>query len=99
MKCLRFWLSGENPPWHERGFIRSSFGLQARRVQRMKNNSFIHSHAPLDPEDTYATLRQQYLDELTTTERNFGEEMAMRSLKHHHYDTRPNLHRRGDIQN
>ena len=57
------------------------------------------THAPLDPDGTYAALRQQYLDELTTTEQNFGQEMAMRSLKHHQYDNRPNIHRRDDKQN
>jgi hypothetical protein len=56
------------------------------------------THAPLDPDGTYASLRQQYLDELTTTEHNFGQEVAMRSLKHHKYDNRPNIHRRGDKQ-
>jgi hypothetical protein len=57
------------------------------------------THAPLDPEATYAVLRQQYLDELTTTEQNFGEEVAMRSLKRDKYDTRPDLHRRSESQN
>ena len=54
------------------------------------------TYAPLDPAGAYAALRQQYLDELTTTEQNFGEEMAMRSLHYHKYDTRPDLHRSGE---
>lgn len=52
------------------------------------------THAPLDPVGTYAALRQQYLNELTTTEHNFGEQMAMQSLQYHKYNTRPNIHRR-----
>ena len=60
------------------------------------NKAAPKTHAPLDPNATYAAFRQQYLDELTTTEQNFGEEAAMRSLKHHKYDNRPNIHRRDD---
>jgi hypothetical protein len=52
------------------------------------------TYDPMDPIATYAATRQQYLDELTTTEQNFGEEMALRSLKSHKYDNRPNIHRR-----
>ncbi len=63
------------------------------------NKAVPKTHAPLDANGTYAALRQQYLDELTTTEQNFGQEMAMRSLKHHKYDNRPNIHRRDDKQN
>jgi len=53
-------------------------------------------HAPLDPAGTYAALRQQYLDELIATERNFGEQTAMQSLQHHKYNVRPDIHRRKD---
>ena len=56
------------------------------------------THAPLDPDATYASLRQQYLDELTTTEQNFGQETAIQSIKHHKFDNRPNIHRRDDKQ-
>jgi len=56
------------------------------------------THAPLDPDATYASLRQQYLDELTTTEQNFGQEIAIQSIKHHKFDNRPNIHRRDDKQ-
>lgn len=56
------------------------------------------TYDPMDPIATYAATRQQYLNELTTTEQNFGEEVAMRSLKHHQYDNRPNIHRRDDKQ-
>jgi hypothetical protein len=57
------------------------------------------THAPLDPDATYAALRQQYLDELATTERNFGEQVAMRSLQNHKYEIRPDIHRRGNTPN
>ena len=56
------------------------------------------THAPLDPDGTYAALRQQYLDELVTTERNYGEQMAMQSIQHHKYNIRPSIHRRSDSQ-
>src|ERR1041385_4122338 len=56
------------------------------------------TYDPMDSGATYAATRQQYLDELTTTERNFGEEVAMRSLQHHKYDNQPNIHRRDDKQ-
>lgn len=62
------------------------------------NKAVPKTHAPLDPSGTYATLRQQYLDELTTTEQNFGQEMAVQSIKHHKFDNRPNIHRRDDKQ-
>jgi hypothetical protein len=52
------------------------------------------TYDPMDPVATYAATRQQYLDELTTTEQNFGEEIALRSLKYHKYDNRSNIHRR-----
>lgn len=52
------------------------------------------THAPLDPVSTYASLRQQYLDELITTDHNFGEQRALQSLRRHKYKTRPNIHRR-----
>jgi hypothetical protein len=55
-------------------------------------------HAPLDADATYASLREQYLDELTTTEQNFGQEIAIQSIKHHKFDNRPNIHRRDDKQ-
>jgi hypothetical protein len=58
------------------------------------NKKTSQTYDPLDPVATYAATRQQYLDELTTTEQNFGEEMALRSLKYHKYDNRPNIHRR-----
>jgi hypothetical protein len=63
------------------------------------NKAVPKTYAPLDPNGTYAALRQQYLEELTTTEQNFGQEIAMRSLTHHRYDNRPNIHRRDDKQN
>ncbi len=56
------------------------------------------THAPLDSVRTYASVRQQYLDELTTTERNFGDDVALQSLQHHKYTIRPNIHRR-DLAN
>ena len=52
------------------------------------------TYDPMDPVATYAATRQQYLDEMTATEQNVGEEMALRSLKYHKYDKRPNIHRR-----
>lgn len=51
------------------------------------------TYDPMDPVATYAATRQQYLDEMTATEQNVGEEMALRSLKYHKYDKRPNIHR------
>jgi hypothetical protein len=62
------------------------------------NKNVPQTYDPMDPVATYAATRRQYLDELTTTEQNFGEEVAMRSLKHHKYDNRPNIHRRDDKQ-
>lgn len=56
------------------------------------------THAPLDSAATYASLRQQYLDELTTTEQKFGQERAVQSIKHHKFDNRPNIYRRDDKQ-
>ena len=63
------------------------------------NKTVPKNQVPLDPNGTYGAIRQQYLDELTTTEQNFGQEIAMRSLKHHKYDNRPNIHRHDDKQN
>ena len=62
------------------------------------NKKASQTNDPLNPVATYAATRQQYLDELTTTEQNFGEDVAMRSLKHYKYDNRPNIHRGDDKQ-
>jgi hypothetical protein len=47
----------------------------------------------LDPNSIYKMYRRDYLDELVTTERNFGEEAAKRSLAYHKYSIRPNIHK------
>jgi hypothetical protein len=46
----------------------------------------------LDPSQIYASVRLQYLNELTTTEANGGEEFAQRRLRQLKYATRPNIY-------
>jgi hypothetical protein len=47
----------------------------------------------LDTSDAYSLARRQYLDELTTTEANAGDEVAIRRLRQLKYATRPSIHR------
>ena len=50
----------------------------------------VHSVAP---SEFYRMIRQQILDEMIATEKNFGQEMAMRSFHYHRYEIRPDIHR------
>jgi hypothetical protein len=53
------------------------------------SKSELSALSPFDPSDVTALVRQQYLDELATTAKNFGDEVARGRLLQLTYTTRP----------
>ncbi len=55
------------------------------------SKSELSALSPFDPRDVTTLVRQQYLDELATTAKNFGDEVARRRLQQLMYTTRPTI--------
>jgi len=49
---------------------------------------------PITPLEIYDQIRRQLLSELETTERNFGDNVAKRTILLHKYDKRPDIHKK-----
>jgi hypothetical protein len=77
-------------------FTRFSQGEQLRAVLEelssvAPSKSEVATLSPFDPSNVPTLVRQQYLDELATTAKNFGDEVARGRLHQLMYTTRPTI--------